>query len=80
MAGYENLLVVVYHSGPSIYGCQALRMKIINMNTRSYKTIVDTEFPLSRQAVIEWLGFSEEGQLISFDTEGVLRSFNFINH
>ena len=77
MAGYENLLVVVYHS---IYGCQALRMKVINMNTRSYKTIVDTEFLLSRQAVIEWLGFSEEGQLISFDTEGVLRSFNFINH
>lgn len=36
-------------------------MKIINMNTRSYKTIVDTEFPLSRHAVLEWLGFSEEG-------------------
>lgn len=31
MAGYENILAVVYHSGPSVYGCQALRMKIIDM-------------------------------------------------
>ena len=31
MAGYENLLAVVYHAGPSVYGCQALRVKIIDM-------------------------------------------------
>jgi chromosome transmission fidelity protein 4 len=32
MAGYENLLAVVYHSGPSVYGCQAFKIKIIDMS------------------------------------------------
>lgn len=31
------------------------------MSTRNYKAIVDTELPLSRQAVIVWMGFSDEG-------------------
>ena len=50
MTGYENLLVVVYHEGPSIYGCQALKMKVINMYTRNYKVMIDTQFPISRQS------------------------------
>jgi len=79
MAGYENYLAVVYHSGPSIYGCQSLRMKVIDMSTRKYKTIIDCECPISRQAVIVWFGFSDEGQLYSFDTEGVMRSFSFVS-
>lgn len=79
MCGYENLLVVVYHQGPSIFGCQALRMKVINMNNRSYKTMLDTEFPVSRDATVEWVSFSDEGLLVSFDEEGVMRAFNFIN-
>ena len=77
IAGYENLLAVVYHSGPSIYGCQALRLKVINMQTRNYKSFVDTEFPVSRQAVIVWMSFSDEGHLFSFDSEGVMRYFSF---
>lgn len=32
MGGYENLLAVVYHAGPSVYGCQVLKMKIIDMS------------------------------------------------
>jgi hypothetical protein len=28
---------------------------------------------------MKWLGFSEEGQLMTFDTEGVLRAFNGTN-
>jgi hypothetical protein len=31
MAGYENLLAVVYHAGPAVYGCQALKLKIFDM-------------------------------------------------
>jgi hypothetical protein len=33
MAGYENYLAVVYHNGPSLYGSQTLRVKIIDMAT-----------------------------------------------
>lgn len=77
MSGYENLLAIVYHAGPPVYGCQSYRLKVINMNEREYRVLVDTECPISRDAVINWLGFSEEGQLLTFDTEGVLRAFNF---
>lgn len=47
------------------------------MANRDYRILIDTEFPVSRSANLVWLGFSEEGQLISFDSEGVLRAFMF---
>ena len=77
MAGYESLLAVVYHSGPSMFGCPQMRLKMINMVNRDYRILFDTEFPISRDSSLVWLGFSEEGQLFSFDTEGVLRAFTF---
>jgi len=77
MAGYENLLAVVYHSGPSVFGQQTMRVKILNMADRDYKLLMDTEFPLSRQANLIWLQFSEEGQLCAFDSEGVMRCLTF---
>ena len=49
------------------------------MSIRNYKAIIDTDLPLSRQAVIVWMGFSEEGQLFTYDSEGVLRSLSFAN-
>ena len=61
MTGYENLLAVVYHSGPSVFGCQTMRLKMINMVNRDYRVIFDTEFPISRESNLIWLGFSEEG-------------------
>ena len=45
----------------------------------NYTVVVDTDCPVSRDSVINWLGFSEEGQLMTFDTEGVVRAFNFRN-
>ena len=77
MAGYESLFAVVYHTGPSIFSCQAMRMKIINMANRDYRVLIDTEFPLSRSANLIWFGFSEEGQLMSYDSEGIMRAFTF---
>jgi len=49
------------------------------MTQRDYRVLVDTECPLSQEAYVKWAGFSEEGQLMTLDTEGVLRSFNFSN-
>jgi hypothetical protein len=50
------------------------------MEERNYSVVVETECPVSRDSVINWLGFSEEGQFMTLDTEGVLRAFNFRNH
>jgi chromosome transmission fidelity protein 4 len=82
MAGYENYLAVVYHNGPSLYGSQTLRVKIIDMTATgasSFQTIKDVECPISRYSNLTWFGFSEEGQLCNYDTEGIMRSLSFRN-
>jgi hypothetical protein len=64
MSAYENLLAVVYHGGPSVYGSQVLRLKIIDMNPTgptAFSVIKEIECPVSRYANLTWLGFSEEG-------------------
>lgn len=61
MVGYENMLAVVYHSGPSIFGCQAMRVKIICLANRDYRILTDIECPISRNSNMVWLGFSEQG-------------------
>jgi hypothetical protein len=76
MTGYESLLAVVYHSGPSVFGSHTLRLKIINMANRDYRILLDAECPISRDSNLIWIGFSEEGQLMSFDGEGVVRAFS----
>ena len=83
MTAYENLLAVVYHGGPSVYGCQALRLKIIDMTPTgptAFSTLKEMDCPISRGAILQWLGFSEEGQLYSYDTEGVFRGLSFRNY
>lgn len=80
MVGYENLLSIVYCSGPPLFGAQCLRVKTIDMSNRNYKILYDVEFPLSRMSNLTWTGYSEEGQLFSFDNEGVLRCLNPINY
>jgi len=75
MVGYESLLAVVYHSGPGIFGFPQMRLKMINMVNRDYRVLFDIEFPVSRDSNLIWMGFSEEGQLFSFDSEGVMRAF-----
>jgi hypothetical protein len=79
MTGYENLLAIVSHNGPPVYGMQTMRLKVINMDDRDYRTVVETECPVSKDSYIVWMGFTEEGQFMTFDSDGILRSFNFKN-
>lgn len=79
MCGYENLLAIVCHAGPPIYGCMSMRLKVINMDDKDYRVVLETECPVSKEAYISWMGFSEEGQFITFDSDGILRAFNFRN-
>jgi chromosome transmission fidelity protein 4 len=76
LLGYENLLVMIYHSGPSVYGFQTLRMKCIDMQSKSYNVLYDTDCPITVHSNLVWAGFSEEGQIFTYDNEGVLRCQN----
>lgn len=78
MAGYENLLAIVYHAGLPLYDQQNLKCKIIDTN--SYKVVLDDICPISRRSTMTWFGFSDEGMLISVDDKGVVTALNMRNH
>ena len=77
MAGYENFLAVVYQSGPAFHGYQPMRVKIFNMSTRDNRVLLDADCAVSPTSELRWFGFSEEGQLFSYDGFGVIRSFSY---
>ncbi|TNV85001.1 hypothetical protein FGO68_gene11836 [Halteria grandinella] len=82
LTAYENLLAVIYHAGPSVYGAQSLRLKLLDMSPTgptSYAVIKDLECPISRYSNLVWIGYSEEGQLFTYDSEGVFRGLNCRN-
>ena len=74
MAGYENLLAIVYHAGLPIFDQQNLKCKIIDTNT--FKTIYDDCCPVSRRGNLTWFGFSDEGMLISQDNKGIVNALS----
>lgn len=51
-------------------------MKIIDIKDKN-RVVFDVECPLSRQSVISWVSYSEEGQLYTYDSHGVFRAFSF---
>ena len=77
MAGYENFMAVIYHSGPAFLGCQSLRLKIMNMETRDCRLLIDAECAITPGSELIWADFSEEGQLFTYDNDGILRSFSY---
>lgn len=83
MTGYENLLVIVYHAGLPIYDHQQLKFKIIDCGGLQLKTsdtlyqvLYEGECPVSKRSSMTWMGFSEEGMLISMDDNGIVSGFN----
>jgi chromosome transmission fidelity protein 4 len=70
MTGYENLLVIVYHSGVPLYDYQQMNCKIIDTNT--FTTLYDSQCPVSVASDLTWVGFSEEGLLTTMDSNGII--------
>lgn len=80
LAGYEDLLAVVYHDGVPMWGCQSLRMQIyrINSNLGGESSLVCSTFvPLKLQSVLKSFGFSAEGLIYAQDSKGLIRVYNF---
>lgn len=73
-AGHENLLVVVSHaSNPLLSGDQVLSFTVYDISQKTCP--LSGRLPLSPGSHLTWLGFSEEGLLSSYDSEGNLRVF-----
>jgi len=61
MAGYENFLAIVYHSGPAFNGYQPMRVKVLNISTRDNRVLFDSDCAVTPTGELKWFGFSEEG-------------------
>ena len=76
MLAYEGFLCIISHNGLPMLESQNLRMKVIDVS-KSYSKVIESEVPLSPGSNLNWAGFSEEGAIFTYDTDGVLRSFSF---
>jgi len=72
MLGYENLLALVVSNGVPCMETQNMRLRVIDVKNY-FKVLYETEFPLTPGSALQWIGFSDEGQLFTFDTDGVMR-------
>ncbi|EPS71032.1 hypothetical protein M569_03722, partial [Genlisea aurea] len=73
-AGYKDQLAIVSHVSPCLpTNEQMLEIRVLNISqgTESMRG----PLPLTPGSCLSWFGFSEEGQLSSFDSKGVLRVF-----
>ncbi|KAL6995003.1 hypothetical protein U1Q18_005137 [Sarracenia purpurea var. burkii] len=73
-SGFRDELAVVTHASPSLSSSdQMLEFRVFNIcnGTQSIRG----RLPLTPGSYLTWFGFSEEGQICSFDSKGVLRVF-----
>ena len=52
------MLVVIYHSGMPMWGCQSLKMMVMRVTKRSVERERDVEVPLKARSQLKWFGFS----------------------
>jgi chromosome transmission fidelity protein 4 len=49
----------------------------MNMETRDCRVLIDADCAITPGSVLTWMGFSEEGQIFTYDSDGILRSFSY---
>ncbi|KAD2805933.1 hypothetical protein E3N88_39310 [Mikania micrantha] len=73
-SGFGDELAIVTHSSPSLPSNeQMLKFEVFNVSKGTQP--IKGRLPLTPGSSLKWFGFSEEGQLSSFDSMGVLRVF-----
>ncbi|KAJ3091672.1 hypothetical protein HK102_013860 [Quaeritorhiza haematococci] len=71
MTAWGDLLMVVQHGGGTYHGEQNLIYMLIDLEQK--QTIRSEGLPISPGSVLEWIGFSENGMPLNFDSSGALR-------
>ncbi|GAV56511.1 WD40 domain-containing protein/DUF3639 domain-containing protein, partial [Cephalotus follicularis] len=73
-SGFKDELVVVTHVADCLPSCeQMLEFRVFNISNGTQS--LRGRLPLTPGSNLTWFGFSEVGQLSSYDTKGVLRVF-----
>jgi hypothetical protein len=71
ICGYDSMLLVVYHIGGMYHQNASMGYQLIDMSTM--KTIKTDVLCISPTTTLEWVGFTESGVPLTFDSAGVLR-------
>ncbi|XP_077215242.1 transducin family protein / WD-40 repeat family protein [Tasmannia lanceolata] len=75
-AGSKDQLAIVTHASDCLpSGDQMLEFKVLNIYNGTQP--IKGHLPLTPGSTLTWLGFTEEGQLSSYDSKGVLRVFTY---
>ncbi|KAL4584152.1 hypothetical protein LXL04_008743 [Taraxacum kok-saghyz] len=73
-SGFGDELAIVTHSSPTLPSNeQMLEFRVYNVGNGTQP--IRGRLPLTPGSTLTWFGFSEDGQLSSFDSVGVLRVF-----
>lgn len=75
MEAYEDMLAIVYHGGVPMWGCQALKMRLYQINVDTIKLERDVLIPLKPNSLLKWFGFSEEGMIYCQDNMEVVKGY-----
>ncbi|XP_066377432.1 LOW QUALITY PROTEIN: protein ENHANCER OF LHP1 1 [Miscanthus floridulus] len=74
-AGYEDQLAIVSHASDCLpSGDQVLDVKVFNISEGAQS--MSGRLVLTPLSQLSWFGFSENGQLSSYDSKGILRVFS----
>lgn len=72
LAARGSQLAVAWHAcAPTYDGRQCLHVSTYDINER--KRLHDGPLPLTSASTLLWMGYSEEGLLAAYDTQGILR-------
>ncbi|KAI9207974.1 uncharacterized protein BJ171DRAFT_492272 [Polychytrium aggregatum] len=71
MSGWGNVLVIARHEGGTYHGEQNLGYLIISAS--SLRILQIGELPISPNATLQWIGFSELGMPATYDSQGIMR-------
>lgn len=72
------MLVVVYHESIPIWGNQCLSTQIFVVNQFSFEMICfnSSQVPIRPESQLKYFRFTQEGMILSQDTQGTLRVYN----
>ncbi|KAK7068626.1 WD repeat and HMG-box DNA binding-domain containing protein 1 [Halocaridina rubra] len=77
LAGFENQLMFIFHSGMGVSGDQQMSAVVLNLDGGRHLIPTSCPLPLSPKSFLAWAGFSDEGTPVIMDSAGIIRILHY---